>query len=155
VEVSPEPEVALGRPRRSWWAVLSMMVLALVAVTVVAGVGYVVWARRQSPEARWCPLVGAADTPIAASPGGAFQAWFARSGPADAVAVAAEPPADAHVASPSLSDFAQRHPREWEWRFSSTASVDVQVSHTPVTGGAADGWTVSGVNQCTYGHHQP
>ena len=64
------------------------------------------------------------------------------------------PPRAGHAAelAPAIDDFHQRSSTEWEWRYAKTGSVVVDVSHTDVTGGTADGWTVTGVNQCTLGH---
>jgi hypothetical protein len=81
-----------------------------------------------------------------------WDAWFARSGPADAVAMADGIRAAARLAPPTSHDFARRSRTEWEWRYAKTGSVVVDVTHTDVTGGVADGWTVAGVNQCTLGH---
>ncbi len=122
----------------------------VVGAVLVAGTGAVVWARNQPGQERLCSVTGAADSPIGSTPAAAFAAWFARSGPADAVTMAMGAPAK--VSPPTIHDFHRRSSTEWEWRYARTGSVGVDVAHTDVTAGVADGWTVSGVNECVLGH---
>jgi hypothetical protein len=137
----------IGASPRRW----VRLVAVLVVLALVVASGAAIWARNQPAPERFCSVTGAADAPVGPSPDTAFAAWFARSGPADAVYMATQGGTTAQVA-PTIDEFHRRSSTEWEWRYAKTGSVVVDVSRTHATGGPADGWTVTGVNQCILGH---
>ncbi len=141
-------DAEVGAPRRRW--VRWVAVLAVLGLVVASGAA--IWERHQPPEEQWCIGAGTIDGPIASSPGAAVAAWVARGGAQDAQSMTDQGAGGRATVAPSARDFRPHGSGIWEWRYSPTGAVQLEVTHTDVTGGVADGWTVSGVGQCTLGH---
>lgn len=124
------------------------MALGVLAVSALAAIA---WQRTRPATMRSCTLTAAVSNPIATTPEGAVDAWWAERGPADTEYWISNGPADPYgprATRATRADFEPINDTQWEWRYSDARAVGVSVGHAPGTG---DAWTVTAVNGCTYG----
>jgi hypothetical protein len=121
--------------------VVVILAVAIVVLTALA------WTRTHQPVQRMCTLAGAIDTPTAASPTAAFDAWWSTQGPAQVRRWSSFGVVPAEGDQPTRTDFTQLSDTSWEWRYSDTNSIGVDVG-VAQNGNPPGVWAVTGVNQC-------
>jgi hypothetical protein len=121
-----------------------LIVLLLVALGLA---GARLWQTTRLPYERgFCTLAGTVGGPVASTPEGAFEAWWADKGP-EAALTPVEIDGDAIAAGPpSRDDLERTAEHEWEWRYAQDGSVIVTVNPAEM----GEGWQVGGVNACGY-----
>ncbi len=140
-----EPKAAAKTSRV--WARPAVVVILAGAIVVMSAF---TWSRTHQPVQRMCTLAGAIDTPTAASPTAAFDAWWSTQGPAEVRRWTSFGVVPAEGDQPTRADFTQLSETSWEWRYSETHSIGVNVG-VAQNGNPPGAWAVTGVNQCGYG----
>lgn len=128
-----------------------LLLVAAAAVVVVAA-GGMAWARWHRPMGDFCTLTGAIDTPVAASPAAAFDAWWDQGGPRTLVSNASVGPPPDGAGVPTRADLERVAEGEWRWYYRDDrdrwVQVDVDEVGAALAAHTGPGWAVSGVNQC-------